>query len=65
MIIAYCVIVGVCIAGGFVAKTIMEDQADHLASNEVKIAELLTELNAAHDKLVAIADLTSPYHDEY
>ncbi len=63
MIIVFCVVIGLCIAGGFVAKTIVDDQAEQLASNEVKIAELLTALNAAHDKLTAIADLTTPYHD--
>lgn len=63
MIIVFCVVIGVCIAGGFVAKTIVDDQAEQLANNKLKIAELLTELNAAHEKLTAIADLTSTYHD--
>lgn len=77
MIIVFCVVIGVCVAAGFVAKAIIENQSDKNAeliisnmklndlvnSNEVKISELLTELNAAHNKLVAIADLTKIYHD--
>ena len=63
MIIIMIVVCSMFVAALFVAKTVIDDQSEQLASNEVKIAELLTELNAAHDKLTAIADLTKPYHD--
>ncbi len=63
MIIILTVVCSAAIAGLFVFKTVIDDQAEKIKGQEVKISELVTELNSANNKLLAIADLTSPYHD--
>lgn len=62
MIIILTVVCSAAIAGLFVFKTVIDDQNELLQNREVKISELVTELNSANNKLLAIAELTSKYH---